>query len=50
VTSDEIALGVTDPARLPDTFYQTIEGAVLPGLERFGIEATVAWRERAKAM
>jgi hypothetical protein len=46
LTSDERALGLTDPARLPDTFYQTMAGAVVPGLERFGIDASTAWRER----
>jgi hypothetical protein len=46
LTVDERALGMPDPARLPETFYATIEGAVVPGLERFGIEAGKAWRER----
>ena len=45
-TSDERALGITDPARLPETFYETITGAIIPGLERHGIEASAAWRER----
>jgi len=49
LTSDERALGLSDPARAPDTFYQTITGAVVPGLERFGIDATRAWRERSAA-
>jgi hypothetical protein len=39
---------VSDPARAPDTFYQTMAGAVVPGLERFGIDATTAWLERAE--
>jgi hypothetical protein len=47
LTEDERALGMPDPARLPETFYATIEGAIVPGLERFGIEAGKAWRERA---
>lgn len=48
-TSDGLALGVTDPARLPDTFYQTMTGAIIPGLERYGIDASTAWRERIPA-
>ncbi len=46
LTDDERALGLPDPARLPETFYATIEGAIVPGLERLGIEAGSAWRER----
>jgi hypothetical protein len=46
LTDDERALGLPDPARLPETFYATIEAAVVPGLERYGIEAGQAWRER----
>jgi hypothetical protein len=34
---------------LPETFYATLEGAIVPGLERFGIEAGTAWRERSLA-
>ncbi len=49
LTSDERALGLTDPARLSETFYETITGAIVPGLERFGIDAGTAWRERARA-
>ena len=30
LTVDERALGMPDPARLPETFYATIEGAVGP--------------------
>jgi hypothetical protein len=47
LTDDERALGLPDPARLTETFYATVAGAVVPGLERFGIEAESAWRERA---
>ncbi len=50
ITEDERALGVPDPARLPETFYATLEGAVVPGLERFGIDAGKAWRERSLAI
>lgn len=49
ITADERALGLPDPARLPETFYATLEGAIVPGLERFGIEAGTAWRERSLA-
>lgn len=48
-TSDERAIGVTDPARLPETFYQTVTGAIVPGLERYGIDASTAWRERSSS-
>jgi hypothetical protein len=47
LTEDERALGLPDPARLTETFYATVAGAVVPGLERFGIEAERAWRDRA---
>ena len=46
LTGDERAVGMPDPARLPETFYATIEGAIVPGLERFGIEAGRAWKDR----
>ena len=46
LTDDERAVGIPDPARLPETFYATVEGAIVPGLERFGIEAGKAWKER----
>lgn len=46
LTADERALGLPDPARLPETFYATVEGVIVPGLERYGIEAGAAWRER----
>ena len=47
LTEDERALGLPDPARLPDSFYTTIAGAIVPGLERFGFEAAAAWKNRA---
>jgi hypothetical protein len=47
LSADDRALGLPDPARLPDTFYQTIAGAIVPGLERFGIDAAEAWQSRA---
>jgi hypothetical protein len=46
LTRDERALGLTDPARLPETFYETVTGAIIPGLERHGIDASTAWRDR----
>lgn len=47
LSADDRALGIPDPARLPETFYQTVAGAVVPGLERFGIDASSAWRLRS---
>ena len=47
LTDDERALGVPDRARLPETFYATVTGAIVPGLERFGIEAGAAWKARS---
>ena len=47
LSDDERALGIPDPARHPEIFYQTITAAVIPGLERFGIDAGTAWKERA---
>jgi len=47
MSADLHALGVPDPSRLPETFYATIELAIVPGLERFGFEAMTSWMERA---
>ncbi|MDP3276066.1 MAG: ferritin-like domain-containing protein [Deltaproteobacteria bacterium] len=47
-TPDEIALGLPDPSRARDIFFQTMEHATVPGIERFGIDAGKAWRERRK--
>ena len=45
--SDEArALGIDDGAKGRTIFYDTIEGAILPGLDRFGVDATKAWKER----
>jgi hypothetical protein len=49
LSPDERAIGLPDPARLPETFYQTVTGAIVPGLERLGIEAGRAWMERSLA-
>lgn len=46
LTADENALGLPDPVRLPLVFYETVTGAVVPGLERHGIEAAKAWGAR----
>ncbi|GAC1351455.1 MAG: hypothetical protein NVS3B20_20150 [Polyangiales bacterium] len=46
LTDDERALGVVDPASSRDIFYHTLEGAVVPGIDRFGIDASRAWKER----
>jgi hypothetical protein len=47
-TADERALGLSDPARSREIFYQTMEHATVPGLERFGIDAGRSWRERRR--
>ena len=47
VTEAERALGIPDPRRLVETFYATVEGAIVPGLERFDLEAARAWKERS---
>jgi hypothetical protein len=49
LSADDRALGMPDPMRLPETFYQTVTGAIVPGLERFGIEASKAWTARSLA-
>ncbi|MFL5306656.1 MAG: ferritin-like domain-containing protein [Polyangia bacterium] len=43
---DDRALGSPDPTRLPETFYVTVEQAVVPGLERLGLAASAAWQAR----
>jgi hypothetical protein len=47
LTPDQIALGCPDPFRLTTVLCQTVEGAIIPALEGYGIDATTAWRERA---
>jgi hypothetical protein len=47
-TKDEIALGLPEPERSRDIFFQTMEHATVPGLERFGIDAGTSWRERRR--
>ncbi len=46
LTADERALGLPDVARGREIFYSAMEEAIVPGLERFGIEAGTAWRRR----
>lgn len=48
LTEDELALGLQPPERGREIFYETIEHAVVPGLERFAIDARTAWRERQR--
>jgi hypothetical protein len=47
VTDEERALGCPDPSRAREVFHNTLEGAVLPALERYGIRAERAWKNRA---
>jgi hypothetical protein len=47
-TPDQIALGLPEPHRSRDIFYQTMEHATVPGIERFGIDAGKAWRGRKR--
>ncbi|MEZ4266498.1 MAG: ferritin-like domain-containing protein [Myxococcota bacterium] len=42
----ERAYGLEDPELAHEVFHQTLEHAVVPGLEQHGIEAGAAWRER----
>jgi hypothetical protein len=43
---DDRALGSPDPARLPETFYVTVEQAIVPGLDRLGLAASAARHAR----
>lgn len=45
-THEAMALGVLSPERARDVFYATIEHAIVPGLERHGLAAGAAWRNR----
>jgi hypothetical protein len=40
-------LGIPDLTDLSTTFQETMLNASVPGLERFGIEAATAWRDRS---
>lgn len=48
LSDDERALGLQPPERARQIFYETITHAIVPGLERFGLDATRAWRERRR--
>lgn len=48
-TAAQIALGADDPALAREVFYGTLTAAVVPGLERFGIDASRCWKERGAA-
>jgi hypothetical protein len=46
LNDDERAIGLPDLTELSTTFQETILNASVPGLERFGVDAATAWRER----
>jgi hypothetical protein len=46
VGRDDGALGLLSPGELGEVFRRTMAEAVVPGLERFGIPAEDAWRQR----
>ena len=46
-TEAELAIGLPDLTEQSTTFQETIINASVPGLERFGIEASAAWRDRS---
>jgi hypothetical protein len=48
LSADERALGGDDPALAREVFYGTVEGAIVPGLERLGLAAGAAWRDRKR--
>ncbi|MFO0684415.1 MAG: ferritin-like domain-containing protein [Sandaracinus sp.] len=45
---DALALGADDPALAREVFYGTMEGAIVPGLERLGIAAGASWKGRRR--
>lgn len=47
LSDDERALGIPDPQRIQEVFYTTVEGAILPSLERYGFEAKTSWETRS---
>ncbi|MEO7096734.1 MAG: ferritin-like domain-containing protein, partial [Polyangiales bacterium] len=47
-TADERALGLAGTVSPHTIFHDTITHAVVPGLERFGIDATRAWKKRRR--
>lgn len=46
-SAEELALGLPSARRTREIFYVTVEGAVLPALDRFGLDATAAWKARS---
>ncbi len=44
---EELGVGIPDLAVSRDALHQTVAHAVVPGLERFGIDAETAWRTRS---
>jgi len=48
LSEDELALGLSPHERGRTIFFETMEQAIVPGLERFGLDASRAWRERRK--
>ena len=45
--SDDAVLGLVSSELAGEVFRQTMENAVAPGLERFGLDAAAAWRTRS---
>jgi hypothetical protein len=45
--ADERAIGLPDALTQREIFYTTVEAAIIPGLERFGLSASEAWKARA---
>ncbi len=48
ISAEAMALGADDEALAREVFYETMKGAVVPGLERLGLAAANAWRERRR--
>lgn len=46
-TRAELAIGLPDLTEQSSSFQETILNASIPGLERFGIPASAAWRDRS---
>ena len=47
LSDDERALGIPDPQRIQEVFYMTVEGAIVPSLERYGFDARTSWETRS---
>jgi hypothetical protein len=47
LNDDERALGIPDPRRVQEVFYTTVEGAIVPSLERYGFDARKSWEARS---